>query len=233
MWGLIDCTRVFRRAGVERIVLHRASMLVDTFDKAAVFASPGQGKTTIMRLLMGVDRPDSGHVLRDRGGWPLGYAGGFRAEMSGDANIRNLARLADVDPDRLSAYAYLFSELGRAYYLPLNSYSGRMKARLGFAASFGIPARTYLADDKLSAGDRNFRERCMQEIEARLDHCGLIFVTSNARPAQHVCNRFFVLEAGMIEECGSYDEAAERLEAQSGETVAEADEDDLPLFDLA
>lgn len=233
MWGLVDCTRVHRRAGVERIVLHRASMLVDTFDKAAVFASPGHGKTTVMRLLMGVDQPDGGHVLRDRGGWPLGYSGGFRAEMSGDANIRNLARLADVDPDRLSAYAYLFSELGKAYYLPLNAYSGRMKARLGFAASFGLPARTYLADDKLSAGDPNFRERCMREIEARLEHCGLIFVTSNPRPAQHTCDRFFVLEAGTIEECGGYDEAAARLEDQSGETEAEGDEDDLPLFDLA
>jgi capsular polysaccharide transport system ATP-binding protein len=233
MWGLVDCTRVFRHAGVERIILHRASMLVDTFDKAALFAPPGHGKTTIMRLLMGVDQPDSGTVLRDRGGWPLGYSGGFRAEMSGDANVRSLARLADVDADRLAAWSYVFSELGKAFYLPLSSYSGRMKARLGFAASFGLPARTYLADDKLSAGDPNFRDRCMQEIEARLDHCGLIFVTSNPKPAEQACDRFFVLEAGTIEECETYDEAVERLEAQSGETVAEGDEDDLPLFDLA
>jgi capsular polysaccharide transport system ATP-binding protein len=233
MWGLIDCTRVYRRAGAERVVLHCASMLVDTFDKAAIFAPPGQGKTTIMRLLMGVDQPDSGAVLRDRGGWPLGYSGGFRAEMSGDANIRNLARLADVDPDGLAAYAYVFSELGKAFYLPLSSYSGRMKGRLGFAASLGLPARTWLADDKLSAGDPNFRERCMREIEARLEHCGLIFVTSNPRPAKDTCDRFFVLEAARIEECGSYDEAVQRLEAQSGETVAAGDDDDLPLFDLA
>ena len=122
---------------------------VETHEKVALLVRPGQGKSTIMRMLAGLDRPDRGTVLRDAGGWPLGYAGGFHADMSGDDNIRNFAELADVDPLELSAFCYDYSELGDLYHRPVKLYSSTMKARLAMAASLGIPARTYLADDKL------------------------------------------------------------------------------------
>lgn len=232
MWGFVDCTRYYHRHGTTTVVLHQASLVLDTAEKAALLVPPGHGKTTIIRLLAGIDLPDQGTVIRDDGGWPLGYSGGFRNEMTGDANIRNLAGLADVDPDGLSAFAYKFSELENAYHMPLSYYSGRMKAKLGFAASFGLSARTYLADDKLSAGDERFRTKCMAHLQGALDDRGLIFVTSNPRSAEDICDRFFLLEQHQFIECDGYEDASARLKQLMEEVTLDDSDEDMPLFDL-
>src|SRR5688572_3482787 len=176
MWGFVDCTRYHVAEGRPQVVLYNASLVVGTDEKVALLIRPGHGKSTIMRMLAGIDLPDSGTVLRDEGGWPLGYAGGFHNEMTGDSNIRNLALLADVDPVELSAFCFEFSELAEFYHQPLSRYSSTMKARLALSASLGLPARTYLADDKLAAGDERFRAKCMSALADKLAECGLIFI---------------------------------------------------------
>jgi len=232
MWGFVDCTRYYMSAGRPNVVLANATLLVETHEKVALLVRPGQGKSTIMRMLAGLDRPDLGTVLRDAGGWPLGYAGGFQADMTGDANIRNFAELADVDPLDLSAFCYDFSELGDLYHQPVKQYSSTMKARLAMAASLGIPARTYLADDKLSAGDEQFRAKCMAALTERLADCGLIFVASNPRPAKDVCDSFYVLSGGEFVRCDDFEHAIDLYASTSGQTAEEEADADIPTFDL-
>lgn len=232
MWGFVDCTRYHWADGRPQVVLYNASLLVETSEKVALLIRPGQGKSTIMRMLAGIDYPDSGTVLRDEGGWPLGYAGGFHPDMSGEANIHKLARLADVDPLELSAFCYEFSELEDFYHQPLNRYSSTMKARLALAASLGLPARTYLADDKLAAGDENFRAKCMSALTEKLADCGLIFIASNPRAAKDVCDRFTVVSGGEFLLCEDYDHAASLLAASMDQESTDADEQ-IPTFDLA
>lgn len=232
MWGFVDCTRYYLRAGRANVVLFNASLRVETHEKVALLVRPGQGKSTIMRMLAGLDRPDQGTVLRDAGGWPLGYSGGLQADMTGDDNIRNFAELADVDPLDLSAYCYDFSELGDLYHQPVKLYSSTMKARLAMAASLGIPARTYLADDKLAAGDEHFRAKCMAALAERLSDCGLIFVASNPRPAKEVCETFYVLAGGEFIRCDGFEHASDFYASTSGQSAEEEADADIPTFDL-
>ena len=172
MWGFINCTRYFLSFGAPKVVLHDATMIVGTKERVGLLVPSGAGKSTIIRMLAGVETPDSGIVLRDGGGWPLGYTGGFRQELTGEENIRKYATIVGLDPSDFSAFCADFSELGEAYFHPLRLYSARMRGRLAFAASLGIPATTYLADDKLSAGDEKFREKCDAALADRLRQAG-------------------------------------------------------------
>lgn len=233
MWGFVDSTRYYVSAGRAQVVLYQASLIVETEEKVAVLVRPGQGKSSIMRMLAGIDLPDSGTVLRDEGGWPLGYSGGFHMDMTGEANVRSLARIADVDPLELAAFCYEFSELGEFFFQPLKHYSSTMKARLALAASLGLPARTYLADDKLAAGDASFRQKCMSALTAKLSDCGLIFVASNPRPAKDVCDRFCVLSAGQFLPCDNYEHAVALLSDSVNDQSLDPEEADIPTFDLA
>ena len=90
MWGFVDCTRYFRSVDGPRVVLDEANMVVGTRDKVALFVPTGQGKSTIVKLLAGLDLPDEGIVLRDEGGWPIGYGGSINQTMSGEANVRKV-----------------------------------------------------------------------------------------------------------------------------------------------
>lgn len=234
MWGFIDCTRYFLSFGVPKVVLHDATMLVETNEKVGLLVPSGEGKSTIIRMLAGVEEPDSGLVLRDEGGWPLGYSGAFRPELTGEENIEKLAKLAGLDPPELSAFCGEFSGLGEAYFHPLRLYTGRMRSRLAFSASLGIPARTYLADDKLVGGDDEFRERCEAALAERLQTAGLIFVASNPRATEGVCERHGVLKRGKIVMCDTHEQAEELFASTFADGAAEEiDDQELASFDLA
>ena len=84
MWGFVDCTRYYMSAGRPNVVLFNASLRVETHEKVALLVRPGQGKSTIMRMLAGLDRPNRAPSCA-MPGCPLGYSGGFHADMSGDA----------------------------------------------------------------------------------------------------------------------------------------------------
>jgi capsular polysaccharide transport system ATP-binding protein len=234
MWGFVDCTRYFLSVGVPKVVLHDASMVADSSERVGLLIPPGQGKSTIIRLLAGVEKPDSGTVLRDDGGWPLGYSGSFQGELTGEQNVRNIALMVGLDPDEYALWCADFSELGEAFFYPVKLYSGSMRGRLAFAASLGIPATTYLVDDKLSVGDEQFRAKCENALARKLRDTGLILVASNPRTTQEVCERHGVVIRGKIIECDSHEEAEElfvRTFRDGGGSEDIADEE-LASFDL-
>lgn len=234
MWGFLNCSRHFLAFGVPKIVLHDATLVVGTREKVGLLVPSGEGKSTIIRLLAGVEQPDSGTVLRDEGGWPLGYSGAFRPELTGEENVTKLATIVGMDPRELSAFCAEFSELGEAYYHPLRFYSGRMRARLAFSTSLGIPATTYLADDKLSAGDDAFRKKCEAALQERLRTSGLIFVASRPSATQGVCERHGVVSRGKIILCDTHEQAKQMFVASAAQDEEdEISDEDLASFDLA
>jgi capsular polysaccharide transport system ATP-binding protein len=234
MWGFVDCSRYFMSFGLPKIVLDEASVVIAAHEKFGLLAAPGAGKSTIIKLLAGVDRPNSGHVLRDHGGWPLGYGGGFRPEMTGEENVRMVAGFAGLDPDEFAAQCAAFAGIGEAFFVPAKLYAGPTRLRLSFAVSLGLPARTYLADEKLIAGDPDFQEKCEAALRQRLQSCGLILVASNPRAMESMCERFGVLSKGKIVLCEDLEEARSVLTfdlEHGGEE--EAAEEELASFDLA
>lgn len=234
MWGFIDCTRYYLSFGIPKVVLHEASMVVGTHEKLGLLVPVGGGKSTIIRMLSGVDRPNGGHVLRDKGGIPLGYGGAFLADLTGEENVHNLAALHGVNPLTYSAFCHEFAELDEVYFHPLNQWTGAQRGRLAFAASLGVPASTYLADGKLVGGDRPFAEKCLAALDERLKTAGLILVASNPRVTADICDRHAVVMNGKIIQCSTHDEAVELFERNCQDVANEelADEE-LASFDLA
>ena len=234
MWGFVDCTRYYMSFGLPKVVLHEANMVVQTSEKVGLLIPPGEGKSTIIRMLSGVDRPDSGVVLRDEGGWPLGYAGALQGQMTGEENVHNIADMVGLDPLDFSAFCLDFAEIGDAYFHPLNMWTGGMRARLAFAVSLGIPARTYLADEKLVIGGESFREKCEAALSHRLRTAGLILVASNPRISEGVCDRHGVVSRGKIIMCETHEEAKELFTANmEAGAAAEMEDEELASFDLA
>ena len=215
-------------------MLHEASIVVGTHEKLGLLVPNGGGKTTIIRMLAGLDQPNSGHVLRDKGGIPLGYGGAFLADLTGEENIHNLASLHGVDPLTYSAFCQEFSELGDVYFQPLKLWTGAQRGRLAFASSLAAPASTYLADGKLVGGARPFAEKCLAALDERLKSTGLIFVASIPRATADVCDRHAVVMRGKIVQCSSHQEAAELFEQNIQEAGGEDMlDDELASFDLA
>lgn len=233
MWGLANCTHYHLVFGVPKVVLSRASFCVETHERVGLLIPPGAGKSTLIRLLAGSEHPKEGVVVRDAGGWPLGYSGAFLATMTGEQNVQTIARFAGMRPSEASAFCFEFSDLGADFFRAVRFYTPAMRARLAFAMSFAIPARTYLADEKTSIGTEQFRARCIAALEERLQTAGLILVTSKPAQSADICDRHGVLSKGQITMCDSHDQAVALYAESLQEQGTELFDEDVMSFDLA
>lgn len=208
MIRLLDVTRYYNTAEGVRVVLHRVTAGFPADAKVGILARAGEGRTSLIRLLAGIDIPNSGEVQRNcRVSWPIGYAGGLQRSLTADDNARIIARIFGRDPDEVSAFCHDFSELGGDFFQTLENYSGGMRARLGIALSMAIDFDLYLADDVVGTGGNDFRQKCEIALEARLARSGLILVSRNPKVVQRFCDIPAVLRNGRIIFCDSHDEA--------------------------
>lgn len=182
--------------GVRR-VLDGISFDIRAGEKIAVMGKNGAGKSTLVKLIGGVEPPTSGEITRDLFmSWPIAFAGGFEANMTGFDNVRFIARLYDVPLHDTVAFVDDFAELGRLLYLPVKTYSSGMRARLAFALTLAIDFECFLIDEVIAVGDARFQQKCYDALFVQRSHCAMILVSHQFEILRQFCNKALVLKSG-------------------------------------
>lgn len=198
-------------------------------DRVGLVGESGGGKSTLLRLLLGVDAPDSGAVTyRDRPVRP-GRASSlrwFRTEVQavpqdpwsalnprmriGSAIAEPLRSLRITEPHRDRV-----AEVLRAVELDPDvadrhpdSLSGGERQRVAIARALAPRPRLLLADEPVSALDAAVRLRVLQLLRrlSEQDGLGLLLVSHDLSAVSRVCDRAHVMRAGEIVERGSPDD---------------------------
>jgi len=187
----------YRTEGKVHRVLDNISFTVARGEKVAVLGRNGAGKSTLMRLLGGVEVPTSGKIERTMSlSWPLGLQGGFQGSLTGNDNLRFIARIYNKPFDHLRAYVDDFAELGKYLSEPVKTYSMGMRARFAFALSLAIDFDCYLIDEIIAAGDQRFQSRSHEELfEKRADR-SMILASHISEILRSYCSRALVLHRG-------------------------------------
>lgn len=208
MLGFIDGTKYFRNTNGIHTVLNNATFLVEKNQKVGILSEIGTGKSTIVKILAGIQKLNSGLLIKEGVTCPLGYSGAFHPFLTANENIKIIAQLNYLDPFDLKAFCQDFTELADAEFnLKMSAYSGNMRAKLGFAVSLAMPCDFFLADDRVSVGDDDFRIKCEVALELRLKNSGLIFFSRNPKLTQTICNSHGLLRDGQIILYESHEEA--------------------------
>jgi capsular polysaccharide transport system ATP-binding protein len=208
MIGFQNCSKYFYTPDGVRIILHDATLTFGENQNIVVLAHSGAGKSTVIRMLAGIEAPSAGTIMRATGlSWPIGNSSIFQPYLTAEENVRIVANLSGVDAEWTSAFVHDFSELGSAYFETLVSYSSSMRGQLGFALSMALPVDMYLADQGLGVGSARYRDKCEAMILQRLEKTSLFMVTSNIKLAERYGDRIIVLRDGGFIECGTIDEA--------------------------
>ena len=126
-------------------------------------------------MIAGVLLPDEGTVDGPGGVAPLiELTGGFIGELSARENIYLTAGLHGLTKRRRSTSASTRSSTspGRrcrpGLDMPFRHFSSGMQVRLGFAVITTLDEPIVLVDEVLAVGDKAFREKCYQRMEALL-----------------------------------------------------------------
>jgi capsular polysaccharide transport system ATP-binding protein len=140
-------------------------------EKLAVLGRNGAGKSTLIRLLGGVERPTAGTIEIGMSlSWPLALDGGFSGIMTGNDNMRFIARIYNRPFAHIRDYVEDFAQLGKFMSEPMRTWSTGMRARFAFALSLAIDFDCYLIDEVIAAGDQRFQRRSHEELfEKRAD----------------------------------------------------------------
>lgn len=191
--------RGLRRAFGERVVIDDLDLDVQPGEFACLLGASGCGKTTLLRVLAGIDRADAGVV-----GVPAPNAVVFQEPRllpwkSVEDNVRFGAE-SKADARRLALAALAEVELaGHAAAWPM-TLSGGQAQRVALARALVREPRLLLLDEPFAALDALTRIR-MQELVGdlvRRHRPATVLVTHDVEEAVLLGDRVLVMAAGRI-----------------------------------
>jgi capsular polysaccharide transport system ATP-binding protein len=201
-------TKFYKHKGVKKYIVRDVSFTIPRGNSIGLIGRNGAGKSTLLRVIAGTIRPDSGRILRHaKVSFPLGFRGSFNPHMTGEQNVRFVARIYQRDTRELIEYVRDFSELGAAFSMPVKTYSSGMKARLAFGVSMGIDFDYYLIDEITAVGDKRFKAKCRVAFQEKLSRSDIIMVSHSASSLKEYCTVGIVLEAGELVYYSNVDDA--------------------------
>ena len=110
-----------------KVILDRVSFRVELGRSLGILAPNGTGKTTLINMMAGLEKPDEGHIRRScRISFPLGFMGGVVGKHSAVENSRYIARLYGLDPDCVEAFCRWMCNLGEYFDQPSYSTSSML-----------------------------------------------------------------------------------------------------------
>lgn len=182
-------SKVYNINNIRKVILDDASFVFPSGKNIAVMGQNGAGKSTITRMISGIELPTSGLIRRDeRVSWPLGFSAGFNGLMTGLENIRFVARIYGVESDEVLEKVQSFAELGKSLALPISTYSSGMKARLAFGLSLAIDFDTFLIDEITAVGDRRFKKKSNAALKDRIENARVIMISHSENTIREYCD---------------------------------------------
>jgi capsular polysaccharide transport system ATP-binding protein len=192
------CKDYYSETGQRRHrVLSNIEFTIAPGEKLGLLGRNGAGKSTLIRLISGVELPTLGSIERTMSvSWPVGLIGGVGPSMTGNDNIRFIARMYGKPFQAVRDFVDDFAELGRFLSEPVRGYSAGMRARLNFALSFAVDFDCYLIDEVIGVGDQRFQRRSHEEIFDRRADRTLILASHVPELVRSYCTRAIVLHRG-------------------------------------
>lgn len=192
-----------------KVILDRASFRVNLGESLGILAANGTGKTTIINMMCGLEKPDEGRIRANcRVSFPLGFTGGIINRLSANENARYIARIYGLDPDYVSAFCRWFCDIDEYFDRPVGVYSSGMRSRLTFALLLALDLDIYLIDEGMpSTTDVEFNRKAGTVLLERLKTATVVVVSHQAATLEKFARRAAVLRDGRLFMFDTLDEA--------------------------
>ncbi|WP_334063245.1 ABC transporter ATP-binding protein [Limimaricola cinnabarinus] len=194
-----------------KIILDRASFRVELGRSLGILASNGTGKTTLINMMAGLEKPDEGKIIRGcRISFPLGFMGGVVPRHSARENARYIARLYGLDPDYVEAFCRWLCGIEEYFDRPVGAYSQGMRARFTFSLMLALDFDIYLIDEGMpQTTDAAFNRKAGEILRERLETTTVIIVSHQPQTLERFARQAAVLRHGRLHMFDSLEEARE------------------------
>jgi sulfate transport system ATP-binding protein len=199
---------------------------IDSGHLTAVLGPSGGGKSTLLRIIAGLETADRGHVLIDgvdvtnvparrRGiGFVFQHYAAF-THMTVWQNVAFGLKIAKVPKpaikDRVAELLRLVHLDGLASRYPAE-LSGGQRQRMALARALAVEPGLLLLDEPFGALDAKVRQELRDWLRRLHDevHTTTIFVTHDQEEAMEIADQIIVINQGRVEQAGPPDELYDR-----------------------
>lgn len=201
-----------RDAGIKEEVLKNVSFEIKKGEKVGILGHQQSGKTTLMRIIAGVIRPDSGKIRTTGSITPiLDVRLGFEASLTGKDNYVMMSSVLGRSSDEIrdhEASVFEFAQLTEVKDEPTKTYNKGAAGRLGFATATEMGGDIILYDAGFAFGSNAWNAACKERMKELISgDTTFVMSVKKAADAVNLCERGIVLEKGEVVFDGSYDDA--------------------------
>jgi len=209
MLEFVNVSKSFWTGTQRKVILDKVSFRVELGKSLGVLAPNGTGKTTLINMMAGLEKPDDGEIIRSsKVSFPLGFMGGVVNRLSAFENCRYIAKLYGLDPDYVEAYCRWLCGLGEYFDQPLGTYSSGMRARFSFSLMLALDFDIYLIDEGMpGTTDVEFNKKAGAILEERLQTTTIIIVSHQAKTLEKFARSAAVLLDGHLHMFETLEEA--------------------------
>jgi ABC-type polysaccharide/polyol phosphate transport system ATPase subunit len=198
----------------EFLALDDVSFDVKEGSTFALVGENGSGKSTMLKCLARILRPDKGTIsVEGNLSALLELGAGFHPELSGRENVflnGSILGLSKRELERRFDEIVEFAGLNRFIDMPVKNYSSGMYVRLGFSVAINVDPDVLLIDEVLAVGDEEFQRKCLERIsELRAAAKTIVVVTHSLMTVRSLCDEAIWLEHGRMREWGKADQVAD------------------------
>lgn len=204
-----EVSKSFWTGKQRKVILDRVSFRVELGRSLGILAPNGTGKTTLINMMAGLEKPDEGLIHRGcRISFPLGFMGGVTNRHTGRENVRYIARLYNLDPDYIEAFCRWLCGIKEYFDMPVGTYSSGMRARLTFSLMLALDFDIYLIDEGMpSTTDAEFNRKAGEILRDRLEKTTVIIVSHQAQTLERFARSAAVLRNGKLTMFDTLEEA--------------------------
>ena len=211
-----NVSKSFQSASGTVLALDHVSLQVDEGEFVCLVGASGCGKTTLLNIIAGLEKPDGGNVLAD--GKPITSPGRDRLVMFQESalfpwldvfgnvlfGLKLKPNLTNKDRRDVAKYYLELVGLTRFERANIHELSGGMKQRVALARALAPNPRVLLMDEPFAALDALTREQLYGDLQRIWEERKktIVFVTHNVREAACLGERvlLFSPHPGRIQE---------------------------------
>jgi|TARA_B110000438_G_scaffold160468_1_gene153709 ABC-type polysaccharide/polyol phosphate transport system ATPase subunit len=196
-------------------VLKNVSFEIKKGEMFGIVGKNAAGKTTLLRIISNIFKPDSGKVTINGMLIPLLSLGiGFEQDLTAKVNVIQYGILLGFKKSEILKKVdaiFEFAELKKFEDTRLKNFSSGMYARLAFSTAMQIDPDIIIIDEALHAGDISFQAKAYDAILSfKKRGKTVIVVTHDMRPIQENCDNALFLNNGEVAAFGNPDDVVKK-----------------------
>jgi len=192
----------------KEVILKKISFVINHGEAIGFYGANGSGKTTILKLIAGIFKPNSGQItVNTKVAAVLELGAGLNPDLTGRENIDLYGAILGLTAQQrlgVSSKIIDFSGLKEKIDWSIRKYSSGMKSRLAFSIVAFSDADVLLLDEVFAVGDKEFLDKSRTLLSQLKKSKTIVISSHNLQLLQRFCDRVIRIKDGQIDHSGQF-----------------------------